>query len=323
MWCRAARSMARGSGWWSCPLCQLEGGLGCPRGGFGWPERALDGEGMASGVQEMVSGGCRVVLGGWEVTVDVREVASSGLGAQEMFFWVAKRGTPPCGACARAASLQGPNWGHRDRCPWGGGHMGRRHHPRHTSPPSFSSPSAVPRRSLLAGMNGTANLTPGGRGHYGSAIPVPRSVPPGKLPAAAPPARHSSPGPPTSHQASSPRLASGPKSLKPKPRVATGHEVAGEPSPGVPPRGGQRPLVPPGKGLEVGKGVAGSLRGPGGRRPLSCSVRGPGGTPEMEDGPPAGSQSRVPVFGSGAISFSSAPPHSRPVTATVAPFQYR
>ncbi|XP_068515743.1 neuron navigator 1 isoform X3 [Anas acuta] len=172
-------------------------------------------------------------------------------------------------------------------------------------------------------MNGTANLTPGGRGHYGSTIPVPRSVPPGKLPAVAPPARHSSPGPPASHQASSPRLASGPKSLKPKPRAATGHEVAGEPSPGIPPRGGQRPLVPPGKGLEVGKGVAGSLRGPGGRRPLSCSVRGLGGTPEMEDSPPAGSQSRVPVFGSGAISFSSAPPHSRPVTATVAPFQYR
>ncbi|XP_035168888.1 proline-rich protein 2-like, partial [Oxyura jamaicensis] len=182
-------------------------------------------------------------------------------------------------------------------------------------------------------MNGTANLTPAGRGHYGSAIPVPRAVPPSKQPAAAPPARQSTPGPPASHQASSPRLASGPKSLKPKPRATTGHEPAGDPSPSVPPRGGQRLPVPPGKWPEVGKGVAGGrgagvesgLRGPGGRRPLSCSVRGPGATPEMaaEDAPPVGSQSRVPVFGSGAISFSSASPHSRPVTATVAPFQYR
>nr|XP_047927208.1 neuron navigator 1 isoform X3 [Anser cygnoides] len=305
------------------------------RGGGAGPRASWK---AVSGAHEVVLGGRRVVLDDWEVIVGDWGVVSSGLGDQEVVLG-GQEGNPYLRVCARAASPQGPAigaWGRRDRG-WQrpgslGGDMGRRHRPCRGSPPSLSSPSAAPRRSLLAGMNGTANLTPAGRGHYGSAIPVPRAVPPGKLPAAAPPARQSTPGPPASHQASSPRLASGPKSLKPKPRAA-GHEPAEGPSPSVPPRGGQRPPVPPGKWPEVGKGVAGGrgagvesgLRGPGGRRPLSCSVRGPGGTPEMaaEDGPPAGSQSRVPVFGSGAISFSSASPHIRPVTATVAPFQYR
>ncbi|KAK2526429.1 hypothetical protein Q9233_008199 [Columba guinea] len=43
----------------------------------------------------------------------------------------------------------------------------------------------------------------------------------------------------------------------------------------------------------------------------------------MGNEPHSGSQGRSPVFGSGAITFSSGPPHSHPVTATVAPFQYR
>uniref|UniRef100_A0A669QF59 Neuron navigator 1 n=2 Tax=Phasianus colchicus TaxID=9054 RepID=A0A669QF59_PHACC len=161
-------------------------------------------------------------------------------------------------------------------------------------------------------MNGTANLAPTARGHFTSAIPVPRSTTPTKLPSAAPPARHSAPGPPASHRATSPRPAAapGPKSLKPRPR-ASGREATE--SPGVPPHGGQRAPVLPGKGVG-GSRVECSLRGPGAQRPLGMAV---------EDGPNAGPMSRSPMFGSGTISFSSASPQSRPVTATVAPFQYR
>ncbi|XP_032305122.1 neuron navigator 1 isoform X5 [Coturnix japonica] len=162
-------------------------------------------------------------------------------------------------------------------------------------------------------MNGTANLAPTARGHFTSAIPVPRSTTPNKPPAAAPPTRHSSPGPPASHRATSPRPAAppGPKSLKPRPR-ASGHEATE--SPGVTtPHGGQRAPVLPGKGLG-GSRVECSLRGPGGHRPLGMA---------MEDGPNTSLMSRSPMFGSGAISFSSTSPQSRPVTATVAPFQYR
>ncbi|XP_021232834.1 uncharacterized protein LOC110388181 isoform X2 [Numida meleagris] len=161
-------------------------------------------------------------------------------------------------------------------------------------------------------MNGTANLAPTTRGHFTSAIPVPRSTTPNKPPAATPPARHSTPGPPPSHRASSPRPAAPPslKSLKPRPR-ASGREATE--SPGVPPHGGQRAPVPPGKGLGGGR-VECSLRGPGAHRPLGMA---------MEDGTNSVPTSRSPVFGSGAISFSSASSQSRPVTATVAPFQYR
>ncbi|XP_040547257.2 neuron navigator 1 isoform X10 [Gallus gallus] len=161
-------------------------------------------------------------------------------------------------------------------------------------------------------MNGTANLAPTARGHFTSAIPVPRSTTPNKPPAAAPPARHSTSGLPASHRATSPRPAAllGPKSLKPRPR-ASGHEATE--SPGVPPHGGQRTPVLPGKGLG-GSQVECSLRGAGAHRPLGMAV---------EDGPNASPMSRSPMFGSGAISFSSASPQSRPVTATVAPFQYR
>ncbi|XP_042743023.1 neuron navigator 1 isoform X4 [Lagopus leucura] len=161
-------------------------------------------------------------------------------------------------------------------------------------------------------MNGTANLAPTARGHFTSAIPVPRSTTPNKLPSAAPPARHSTSGPPASHRATSPRPAAppGPKSLKLRPR-ASGREATE--SPGVIPHGGQRAPVLPRKGVG-GSRVECSLRGPGAHRPLGMAV---------EDGPDAGPMSRSPMFGSGTISFSSASPQSRPVTATVAPFHYR
>ncbi|XP_048781897.1 neuron navigator 1 isoform X3 [Lagopus muta] len=161
-------------------------------------------------------------------------------------------------------------------------------------------------------MNGTANLAPTARGHFTSAIPVPRSTTPNKLPSAAPPARHSTPAPPASHRATSPRPAAppGPKSLKPRPR-ASGREATE--SPGITPHGGQRAPLLPGKGVG-GSRVECSLRGPGAHRPLGMAV---------EDGPNAGPMSRSPMFGSGTISFSSASPQSRPVTATVAPFHYR
>ncbi|XP_042694400.1 neuron navigator 1-like isoform X3 [Centrocercus urophasianus] len=161
-------------------------------------------------------------------------------------------------------------------------------------------------------MNGTANLAPTARGHFTSAIPVPRSTTPNKLPSAAPLARHSTSGPPASHRATSPRPAAppGPKSLKPRPR-ASGREATE--SPGVTPHGGQRAPLLPGKGVG-GSRVEYSPRGPGAHRPLGMAV---------EDGPDASPMSRSPMFGSGTISFSSASPQSRPVTATVAPFHYR
>ncbi|XP_072212377.1 uncharacterized protein [Excalfactoria chinensis] len=194
-------------------------------------------------------------------------------------------------------------------CKWGpGGAMS----PCPSSAPSLSSPSAVPSWSCLTRMNGTANLAPTARGHFTSAIPVPRSTTPNKPPAAAPTTRHSSPAPPASHRATSPRPAAppGPKSLKPRPK-ASGHEATE--SPGVNPHGGQRAPVLPGKGLG-GSRVECSLRGPVAHRPLGMAV---------EDGPNTSLMSRSPMFGSGVISFSSTSPQSRPVTATVAPFQYR
>ncbi|XP_042743020.1 neuron navigator 1 isoform X1 [Lagopus leucura] len=194
-------------------------------------------------------------------------------------------------------------------CKWG---PGGGTSPCPSSAPSLSSPSAVPSWSCLTRMNGTANLAPTARGHFTSAIPVPRSTTPNKLPSAAPPARHSTSGPPASHRATSPRPAAppGPKSLKLRPR-ASGREATE--SPGVIPHGGQRAPVLPRKGVG-GSRVECSLRGPGAHRPLGMAV---------EDGPDAGPMSRSPMFGSGTISFSSASPQSRPVTATVAPFHYR
>ncbi|XP_048781896.1 neuron navigator 1 isoform X2 [Lagopus muta] len=194
-------------------------------------------------------------------------------------------------------------------CKWG---PGGGTSPCPSSAPSLSSPSTVPSWSCLTRMNGTANLAPTARGHFTSAIPVPRSTTPNKLPSAAPPARHSTPAPPASHRATSPRPAAppGPKSLKPRPR-ASGREATE--SPGITPHGGQRAPLLPGKGVG-GSRVECSLRGPGAHRPLGMAV---------EDGPNAGPMSRSPMFGSGTISFSSASPQSRPVTATVAPFHYR
>ncbi|CAM9830672.1 unnamed protein product [Bubo scandiacus] len=196
-------------------------------------------------------------------------------------------------------------------------------------------------------MNGMANVNPAGRSHYASAIPVPRAMAHGKLHAMAPP---STPGTPVPHGALSPRpgkaLAPSPKTLKPKDAArATGHELAKgrEGSPSIPLRGGQkapaRPLVSPGKWPEA----AGSgRRGPGRvgeptelpKAPTAQSRGGgqPGGSPGkgsgvategMGDEPHGSSQGRGPVFGSGAITFSSGAPHSHPITATVAPFQYR
>ncbi|KAM6232489.1 neuron navigator 1 isoform 4-T4 [Spheniscus humboldti] len=196
-------------------------------------------------------------------------------------------------------------------------------------------------------MNGTANVNPASRSHYASAIPVPRAVAHGKLHVAAP---TSTPGPPVPHGAPSPRpgnaLAPGPKTLKPKGACrATGHEPSDgrEGIPGIPPRRGQkapaRLLVSPGKCPEAaGSGRRGAGRvGEPTELPKSPLAQGrgagrPGGSPGkvsgaamagMGDEPHGGSQGRGPVFGSGAITFSSAPLHSHPVTATVAPFQYR
>ncbi|TRZ12948.1 hypothetical protein HGM15179_014169, partial [Zosterops borbonicus] len=63
-----------------------------------------------------------------------------------------------------------------------------------------------------------------------------------------------------------------------------------------------------------GEGGGGQLGGSTGKGRTATS-----GTGDESHG---GSQGRGPVFGSGAITFSSGPPHSHPVTATVAPFQY-
>ncbi|XP_010582841.1 PREDICTED: neuron navigator 1 isoform X2 [Haliaeetus leucocephalus] len=196
-------------------------------------------------------------------------------------------------------------------------------------------------------MNGTANVNPAGRSHYVSAIPVPRTVAHSKPHAVAPP---SMPGPPVPHGAPSPRpgkvLVPSPKALKPKGTGrATRRELAKgrEGSPGIPPRGGQkapaRPLVSPGKWPEVvgsrrrGAGRVGEptelpkgppAQGRGGGWPGVSPGKGSGvATAGTGDEPHGGSQGRGPMFGSGTITFSSGPSHSRPVTATVAPFQYR
>uniref|UniRef100_A0A8B9NDJ7 Neuron navigator 1 n=1 Tax=Accipiter nisus TaxID=211598 RepID=A0A8B9NDJ7_9AVES len=217
------------------------------------------------------------------------------------------------------------------------------------TPPSSSAWSKMPSLtgSHLTRMNGTANVNPAGRSHYVSAIPVPRAVAHSKPHAVAPP---SMPGPPVPHGAPSPRpgkvLVPSPKALKPKGTGrATGREPAKgrEGSPGIPPRGGQkalaRPLVSPGKWPEVvGSGRRGAGRvgeptelpkgppaqGRGGGWPGVSPGKGSGvATAGTGDEPHGGSQGRGPMFGSGTITFSSGPSHSRPVTATVAPFQYR
>ncbi|XP_062480915.1 uncharacterized protein ENSP00000471857-like isoform X1 [Pezoporus occidentalis] len=203
-------------------------------------------------------------------------------------------------------------------------------HPRHREPapegPGLAS----------AGMNGTANVNPAARSHFASAIPVPRAMAHGKPHTVPPP---STTAPPVSPRALSPQPAPGPRTLKPKGRAAEG--TGG--SPGVPRRGGQkvpaRPLVPPGKWPEAGgsgrrgagrareppelpkappaQGRAGGRLGAGPGKGSGVTVAG------MGDEPHSGSQGRGPVFGSGAITFSSGAPHNHPVTATVAPFQYR
>lgn len=192
-----------------------------------------------------------------------------------------------------------------------------------------------------------ANINPASRSHYTSAIPVPRAVAHGKPHAAA---TLSTPGPPVPHEAPSPRPGkapiSGPKTLKPKGAGrAAGREpaISREGSPGVSPRGGQKapakPLVSPGRWPEaVGSGKRGAGRvgeptelpktplaqGRGGGRPGGSTGKGSGvATAGTGDEPHGGLQSRGPVFGSGAITFSSGPLQSHPVTATVAPFQYR
>ncbi|XP_014801772.1 PREDICTED: uncharacterized protein ENSP00000471857-like [Calidris pugnax] len=189
-----------------------------------------------------------------------------------------------------------------------------------------------------------ANVNPAGRSHYTSAIPVPRAVAHGKPHAPATPSTPEPPGAP------SPRpgklLAPGPKTLKPKSAGrAAGREpaISREGSPSMHPRGGQKapvkPLVSPGKWPEAaGSGRRGASRvgeptelpkappaqGRGGGRPGGSTGRSSGmATAGTGDEAHGGSQGRGPVFGSGAITFSSGPPHSHPVTATVAPFQYR
>lgn len=196
----------------------------------------------------------------------------------------------------------------------------------------------------LTRMKGTANVHSTGRSHYQSAIPVPRAMAHSKLHSTAP---LSTPGSPVLHRAPSPRPgkvpAPAPKTLKPK---ATGK--AAEPAEGregslsVPAQGGQREpsraLVSPGKWPEaVGSGRRGAGRvgeppelckaslaqGRGGGQLGGSTGKGRTATSGTGDESHGGSQGRGPVFGSGAITFSSGPPHSHPVTATVAPFQYR
>ncbi|KAM9520005.1 neuron navigator 1 [Guaruba guarouba] len=185
-------------------------------------------------------------------------------------------------------------------------------------------------------MNGTANVNPAARSHFASAIPVPRAMAHGKPHAEAPP---STTRPPMSPRALSPQPAPGLKTLKPKGRAAEGSGG----SPGVPRWGGQkvpaRPLVSPGKWPEAGSS---GRRGAGRARELTELPKAPpaqgraggrlGGGPGKgggvtvagtEDELHSGSQGRGPVFGSGAITFSSGAPHNHPITATVAPFQYR
>lgn len=179
-WCHAARSMPWGLGWRSWPLCQLQGGLGCPRGGFGWPERALHGEEVASGVQEMVLGGCRVVLGGWEVTVDVREVASSGLGAQEMFFWVAKRGPLPAGPAPVQPHCRAPTGDTGTGVPGGGGTHGEETSPTPCLTPflllSRSASPEPPRRDERDGQPHPGRPRPLRLRHPGATLRAPRQA---------------------------------------------------------------------------------------------------------------------------------------------------
>lgn len=187
-------------------------------------------------------------------------------------------------------------------------------------------------------MNGTANVNPASRSHYTSSIPVPRALAHSKQHTTAPPS--TPPGLPIPSEAPSPRpgkvLAPGLKTLKPK---GTGRATSCEPaksregSPSVPHHEGQndpaRPLVSTGrcpKARGSGKRGAGRAGEPTElfKAPLGSPGRGTGvAMAEMGDELRGGSQGRGPVFGSGAITFSSAPPHSHPVTATVAPFQYR
>lgn len=139
-------------------------------------------------------------------SLDALRGLRSGLG----WFWGPGDGVGwPRGVPATCGSL--PVQGHGDTgtqpccgCKWG---PGGGTSPCPSSAPSLSSPSAVPFWSCLTRMNGTANLAPTARGHFTSAIPVPRSTTPNKPPAAAPPARHSTSGPPASHRATSPRPA--------------------------------------------------------------------------------------------------------------------
>ncbi|XP_033925768.1 neuron navigator 1 isoform X5 [Melopsittacus undulatus] len=195
---------------------------------------------------------------------------------------------------------------------------------------------ALPPQPHSTRMNGTANVNPAARSHFTSAIPVPRAMAHGKPHTAAPP---STTGPPVSPRALSPQPPPGPRTLKPKGRAAEGSGG----SPSVPHRGGQKvpakPLVPPGKWPEAGgsgRRGAGRAREPP-ELPKASPAQGRaggklGGGPGkgsgvtmagMGDEPHSSSQGRGPVFGSGAITFSSGTPHNHPVTATVAPFQYR
>lgn len=189
-----------------------------------------------------------------------------------------------------------------------------------------------------------ANVNPS-RSHYISAIPVPRAMAHGKLHTKATPSTLGPPVPPGDPAPQPGKLlAPRPKSLKPRGTGrATSHEAAKsrEGSPGVLPHGGQRGsrLVSPGKWPEAagsGRRGAGRVGEPSEllKAPL-VQGRGVGhlgvspgkgsgvATPGLADEPHGSSQGRGPMFGSAAITFSSGPPHSHPVTATVAPFQYR
>lgn len=192
-----------------------------------------------------------------------------------------------------------------------------------------------------------ANVNAAGRSHYTSAIPVPRATAHAKLHVMAPPSTLADPVP---TGALSPQLgrvlAPGPRTLKPKGSGrATRHEPARsrEGSPSILPCGGQkaplRPLVPSKKWPEaVGSGRRGTGRvveptelpkptlaqgKSGGRLGGSLSKGSLVATVETGDELPGSSQGRGSMFGSGTITFSSGPLHSHPVTATVAPFQYR
>ncbi|XP_064029990.1 neuron navigator 1 isoform X1 [Pogoniulus pusillus] len=196
-------------------------------------------------------------------------------------------------------------------------------------------------------MNGMANINAAGRSHYASAIPVPRATAHGKLHVMAPPSTLAGPVPTGALSPQPGRvLAPGPKTLKPK---GSGRATRREParsregSPSILPCSGQkaplRPLVPSKKWPEVvgsGQRGAGRVVEPmelpkptlaqgksGGRLGGSLSKGSLVATVETGDEPPGSLQGRSSMFGSGTITFSSGPLHSHPVTATVAPFQYR